>query len=263
MATTPSISFAKPAAPKAGSVVVLIGEDKALPDTVTAIDPEKALERAFAITEFGGKLASSVELVAPAGNGLDRLVAVGVGKADKLDEQAWLRLGGVAMAQLKKSTDATVVFDVAGATPSGADAAAFALGMVLRGYSFDKYKTKKDSGDNGEEKPKTQKVILQLADLSAAKKAFKQAEAAAEGVILARDLVNEPANLLGPVEFAARANELAALGVEVEVLTEKEMKKLGMGALLGVAQGSPRGARVVVMQWYGGKPGDRPIAFVG
>ena len=61
-------------------------------------------------------------------------------------------------------------------------------------------------------------------------------------MLLARDLVNEPANMLGPVEFAARAKELEALGVKVEILTEKEMKKLGMGSLLGVAQGSPRGA---------------------
>jgi leucyl aminopeptidase len=84
-----------------------------------------------------------------------------------------------------------------------------------------------------------------------------------DGALLARDLVNEPANVLGPVEFAARAGELAALGVKVEILTEKEMKKLGMGSLLGVAQGSSRGARLAVMQWNGGKAKDKPIAFVG
>ena len=81
--------------------------------------------------------------------------------------------------------------------------------------------------------------------------------------MLARDLVNEPANMLGPVEFAAATKALEKLGVDVEILTEKEMKKLGMGALLGVAQGSPRGARLAVMQWKGGKAKDKPIAFVG
>ncbi len=85
----------------------------------------------------------------------------------------------------------------------------------------------------------------------------------ADGVILARDLVNEPANKLGPLEFAAEAKALEKLGVSVEILTEKEMSKLGMGALLGVAQGSPRGARLVVMQWNGGKAKDKPVAFVG
>ena len=82
-------------------------------------------------------------------------------------------------------------------------------------------------------------------------------------MLLARDLVNEPANVLGPVEFAARAKELEALGVKVEILTEKEMKKLGMGALLGVAQGSARPPRLVVMHWNGGKAKDKPVAFVG
>jgi leucyl aminopeptidase len=69
--------------------------------------------------------------------------------------------------------------------------------------------------------------------------------------------------VLGPVEFAARAGELESLGVKVEILTEKQMRKLGMNALLGVSQGSARPARMVVMQWSGGKAGDKPVAFVG
>ena len=137
-----------------------------------------------------------------------------------------------------------------------------ALGMLLRAYRFDKYRTKKDDADNGEEPAKV-KVTIVTAAATAARKAFADAEAVAGGVTLARDLVNEPANMLGPVEFAARARELEALGVKVEVLTEKEMKKLGMGALLGVAQGSVRPPRLVVMQWNGGKPKDKPVAFVG
>src|SRR5690606_14947324 len=77
------------------------------------------------------------------------------------------------------------------------------------------------------------------------------------------DLVNEPANILGPVEFAEKARQLSALGVRVEILTEKEMRKLGMGSLLGVAQGATRPPRLAVMQWNGGKPKDKPLAFVG
>ncbi len=82
-------------------------------------------------------------------------------------------------------------------------------------------------------------------------------------MLLARDLVNEPANVLGPIEFAARAGELSALGVEVEVLGEKELKKLNMAALLGVAQGSARPPRVVVMRWNGGKAKEQPVCFIG
>src|SRR6202000_393327 len=82
-------------------------------------------------------------------------------------------------------------------------------------------------------------------------------------VILARELVNEPPNVLFPVEFARRATELRKVGVEVEVLDVKAMTKLGMGALLGVAQGSAHPGRTVIMRWNGGKSGDAPVAFVG
>ena len=87
--------------------------------------------------------------------------------------------------------------------------------------------------------------------------------ASVEGTILARQLVNEPPNALGPVEFADEAKKLEALGVGVEVLDPKAMEKLGMGSLLAVARGSARPARLVVLQWKGGKSGDAPCAFVG
>ena len=106
-------------------------------------------------------------------------------------------------------------------------------------------------------------MTILVSDTSAAKKAFVGREAVYQGVINARDLVNEPANILGTLEFAAKAKELEKLGVEVDILGEKEMKKLGMGALLGVAQGSVRPPRLVVMRWNGGKLNDRPVAFVG
>ena len=84
-----------------------------------------------------------------------------------------------------------------------------------------------------------------------------------DGVIMARELVNEPPNVLYPAEFARRASQLRKLGVDVEVLDVKAMTKLGMGALLGVAQGSTRPGRVVIMRWNGARRGDQPVAFVG
>src|SRR5690606_5440274 len=96
-----------------------------------------------------------------------------------------------------------------------------------------------------------------------AKREFEDAQAVAEGVCLARDLVNEPANVLGPAEFASKARELANLGVRVEILTEREMSRLGMNALLGVGQGSIRPPRLAVMQWNGGRARDKPVAFIG
>ena len=264
----PSIAFAKFAAPQTaanrkGTVFVLSADDGGLSDAARAYDPGKTLERAFPVAEFTGKFAGVVEILAPEGASLDRLVAIGAGKAAGLDEYAWLKLGGTIAASLRKATDVAVVLDLAGASIDGKDAANLAAGILLRSYSFDKYKTSKDKDDAKADPKKPVKITIHTADPAGAKKAFADAEAVIDGVLLARDLVNEPANILGPLEFAARAKELETLGVKVEILTEKEMKKLGMGSLLGVAQGSPRGARMAVMQWNGGKPKDSPIAFVG
>jgi leucyl aminopeptidase len=82
-------------------------------------------------------------------------------------------------------------------------------------------------------------------------------------VVIARDLVNEPANVLYPVEFARRTSALSKLGVTVEVLDVAAMKKLGMNALLGVGQGSVHDSRVVIMRWNGGKRGVAPVSFIG
>lgn len=261
MSQRPSIAFAKFSAPKNGTVFVLSADEGGLSDAAKACDPGKTLERAFPVAEFTGKYASTVEVLAPEGASLDRLVAIGAGKVSGLDEYAWLKLGGTIVGSLRKATDVAVVLEMVGASPSGKEAASLAAGILLRSYAFDKYKTRKDKDETEPKRPV--KVTIHTAAPAAAKKAFADAEAVMDGVLLARDLVNEPANVLGPVEFAARAKELEALGVKVEILTEKEMKKLGMGSLLGVAQGSPRGARMAIMQWNGGKPKDSPVAFVG
>jgi leucyl aminopeptidase len=146
--------------------------------------------------------------------------------------------------------------------PHGPEIAAdLALGASLRAYSFDRYKTKK--GDD-EEKDAPQTLSFGVEDPAAAKKAWKTRDAVARGVVTARDLVNEPPNVLHPEEFAKRAAELSELGVEVEILDEKQLSKIGMRALLGVGQGSTRESRVVVMRWNGAKKkGVAPVCFVG
>jgi leucyl aminopeptidase len=138
-------------------------------------------------------------------------------------------------------------------------AAHLAMGAQLKSYSFNNYRTK----DLADHETKLKKVAIATADASGAKKAWPGLEAIAGGMFLARDLVNEPPNILSPVEFANRAKQLANLGVTVEVLGEAQMKKLGMGALLGVGQGSERESQLVVMHWNGGRKKDAPVAFVG
>lgn len=258
------ISFSKIGTPGKGVVVGLAAQELSLSEAATDLVSGLAggLERFAEIGGFSGKKKSSLDLVAPAGLALDRLIVFGIGNPEELSPGDWREFGGAVFAILKKTQaeTVTVLLDAPDAAGLGAEAVAeFAMGAKLRAYEFDAYKTK----STGDDAKKSLKLTLQVADPKAARKAWTSANAIADGVILARDLVNEPANVLGPVEFAAKASALEKLGVEVEILGEKEMKKLKMAALLGVAQGSVRPPRLAVMRWNGGKKGEAPVALVG
>ncbi|GHC68753.1 leucyl aminopeptidase [Limoniibacter endophyticus] len=261
MSKTPAISFAKLDVPMKGALIVLQAEDAAYGGIIEATGLGTRVERAAQVAEFRAKQGKTLEILAPGESELDRIIVVGAGKVEQLNEQAWMNLGGSVAAQFRNATEASVALELGERSVSAEEAASFAAGILLRAYTFDKYKTKKDEDDT-KKKDRQTKVTILCADPAAAKKAFADAEAVVSGVVLARNLVNEPANALGPEEFAAEAEKLEKLGLKVEILTEKEMKKLGMGALLGVAQGSPRPPRLVVMQWNGAKK-EKPVAFVG
>ena len=144
----------------------------------------------------------------------------------------------------------------------GAAAADFALGLRLRGYRFDKYKTRKKEPED--ENGQAPEFVIGTGHAAAARAASQERFAVAEGVDLARNLVNEPPNVLFPAEFADRAKALDKLGVEVNVLDEKAMGKLGMNALLGVGRGSARDSRLVTMRWNGARSKRaKPIVIVG
>ena len=139
-------------------------------------------------------------------------------------------------------------------------AADLALGVRLRAYSFDRYKTKRKEG---EEPPTQVKVAIAVSSVAAAQKAFASREAIANGVLLARDLVNEPPNVLFPEEFARRTGSLKKFGVAVEMLDVPAMKKLGMHALLGVGQGSEHDSRWSSCAGMAGREATPPVAFIG
>ena len=223
-----------------------------------------ALTRALKYSRFTGKTGQMVEVLAPAGMKLSRLLLAGLGKAENVDEKGLETLGAQIVARLYTDgeTQASIEIDVPKASKvKKAEAAAhLAFGAKLKSYSFDKYRTR--NLDEYEKKLKTVRIVTQ--DVAAAKKAHAGLAAVADGVFLARDLVNEPPNVLYPAEFARRAKaQLSKLGVKVEILGEAEMKKQGFGALLGVGQGSARESQLVVMQWNGGKKNARPFALVG
>jgi leucyl aminopeptidase len=221
-----------------------------------------SLRRGAAADRFTGKSGSSLDVIAPAGLDVPRLVIIGTGKDSALSSRDLIKLGGIAMGKLPKAAAAATIFAELGSGALKADQVAdLALGARLRGYSFDLYKTKRK--DDEEQAPKRIELNFACANPASAKKAWARRAAVADGVVLARDLVNEPGNVLYPTEFARRASGLSKLGVGVEVLDIAAMRKLGMGALLGVGQGSAHDARLVVMRWNGGKRGADPIAFIG
>ena len=256
-----NISFAKAGRKPAGTAVVLVGEDLAVGKEARALGVADLVKRAAATAEFKGKPRATLDLIAPRGTHLDRILLVGTGRPGELAELDWIRLGGATMGALGKAGKATVIFERPDDGNPGKTAAAdFALGMKLRAYSFDNYRP------DTEEAPKRKAaadIVVAVDNPAAAKAAWVAQDAIADGVLMARDLINEPANVLGPVEFANRVKGLKKVGVEVEVLSEAQMKKLGMRALLGVAQGSVRPPRLVIMRWNGGKAKDAPVAFVG
>lgn len=243
-------------------VVLLAAEGGDPGDAAAAVDPANQIERAMRVTGFKGKAMATLDLLAPVDSPADRILVAGVGDPRTATEHDWARLGGLICGKFGKAGKVIIHLSLPGAEIGGGEAAAVAMGILLRAYRFDRYKTKPTDDENGADTEKV-KITIVTPAATAAKKAFAEVEAVVGGVVLARDLINEPANILGSLEFAAKAKELTRLGVKVEILTEKEMRKLGMGALLGVAQGSARPPRLVVMQWNGGKAKDRPAAFVG
>ncbi|MFT4097003.1 MAG: leucyl aminopeptidase [Rhodoblastus sp.] len=254
------IAAAGPGGEEGGSaLVVLAGENMAFgPQTQRLTAPAaQAIERAARAAKFKGKAGSALDLLAPHGLGWDRLIVLGTAKKEDSGEPLdYANLGGQAFGKLGGATRAAIMFEPAG----GADAAEFALGATLRAYKFDLYRTKKKD-DSDKDAPVA--LSIAVADPAAARAAYGPRAGLADGVIFARNLVNEPPNVLYPEEFANRAKELEKLGVSVEILDKKALTDLGMGALLGVGQGSIRESRVVVMRWNGAAGPDQPVAFVG
>ncbi len=271
MSQRPEIRFVALDAEKSPVVAALVGADLALPPVLKAMDQKSggAVTRAAKAGDFKGKSGSSIEILSPEKLEATRLHLVGTARSEAATETDWMRVGSSVYAAVtaRATATASLIAESPEKGGTGADevAALLAYGALLRSYSFRKYRTKKVDDDNGKAEEKKASVLyIHCKDPRAAEKAFADKLAVAEGVFEARDLINEPANALGPVEFADRAAELAALGVEIDVLGPEDMEKLGMGALLGVAQGSVRPARVVVMQWHGAKSKRaKPVCIIG
>jgi leucyl aminopeptidase len=223
-----------------------------------------------AIELAGAKLkrGHAIELLCPTGVGLSRLVVLGVGtpgEASRLDLEV---LGGSLATKLKALgvTEASVAIDaIEGLKYGPAEfAVCLAQGAALRSYRFDKYRTRKEEGEEAEAGDEVARLTLHLADHAAAEAGWTGAAAVVDGVFQARDLVSEPANVLSPEKFAEACRALGQrLGMEIDILDPAAMRELGMNALLAVGQGSDRESRVAVMRWNGGAPDQPPVALIG
>ncbi|MBA4162300.1 MAG: leucyl aminopeptidase, partial [Novosphingobium sp.] len=189
-----------------------------------------------------------------------RVALAGAGEKGAKDRIASLERAGAAItAKYIASGESAVTIDLSDAGLGAAEAAAVILGARLRGWRHDVYRTKLPADQQA-----SLTTIRVAGAPEGAEAAWNVEKALADGVELTRELVTEPANIIYPESFVERVRpRVEAAGIKVRVLEEAEMTKLGMGALLGVAQGSVRPPRLLVMEWNGGAPGTKPTAFVG
>ncbi len=232
-----------------GRVVVFAADGAPLDAAARRADrlTRGAVARLVASEAFGKMSAGDAQdLCWPAGMAAEVLQVVKLGRKASLAEA---RKGGAAVGKAMGSTATTIL---APGLPRAADVV---FGAQMRAYDFTAHKTapKKDPGA----------ISVQVADAAAAGLAFAPMAAVAEGVFFTRDLTHEPSNVLTTTEFAERLLALRDIGMEVEVLDEPALRETGMGALLGVGQGSDSPSKVVIMQWHGGEAGAAPFALIG
>jgi leucyl aminopeptidase len=246
------------AEPAGDAIAYLAHEtDKGPELTVSPEGGEAAIKRAVAAGSFKGGVGQVIEILAPEWSDAARVLVVGVGKKAAVNELSWQK----AAASLVKRvlTGGAKSLAIVGA-PDRVVAANLAFGARLAAYRFDNYRLNLKP----EKKPTLTSISVVTESAAGARADYAALSAKAEGVELARDLVSEPPNVLHPESYAVRIQELAELGLEIEVLDVAAMAKLGMGSLLGVGQGSVRGSRLVVMKWMGAKDKKAaPLALIG
>jgi len=258
------VTFSAAALPKSGALIVPLYEDGKHTKAFSGLDEktEGALSRAVKAAAFKGARGKMLEVVAPQGISNSRILLIGAGAAKDFGALEAEALGGAAIAKILATKEKAAIFALDGFTTKKLDAgelaARIAVGGRMRTYRFDKYRTKEKPDD----KPSLTKITVNTPATSA-KTVYANHDKICDGVFVTRDLVSEPANILYPESFASRCKALSKLGLKIKVLGEAEMKKLGMGSLLGVGQGSIRESKIVAMEWMGGKKTDAPLCFVG
>ena len=259
------IRFAPSAATDTGTLVLFSAKDLVLSGAAQSADETSggSLRRAARVGRFEGEKGKLLDMLAPANIDADRLIIAGMGKPGQGKALDFQKLGAAVAAKVLRSGTTTLVADFSGVSDLGmdvADAAAnFAAGLQLRSYAFDQYKTKL---------PDAQKVSLAEAVIvgagDRAADVYADLDQVAAGVSFTKDLISEPANIIYPESFVERVKSLGLDGLKIETLDENQMREKGMHALLGVAQGSAKKPRLLIMEWDG-TGGEKSVetVFVG
>ncbi len=262
-----NISFKKKNIDENAAIAVLVNDQLKIDTSIIEIDKrsnELVSKTIQDSNKFQGKFGQTVLLTTTNEQGnLVNLIIIGTGDEAKLKAYQLEEIGAKIYSTAKASKSISVGINVnnkIGSFEATEAAALLASGGLLASYKFDKYFTKKKE----EEKFVTEIFNLIVEDEEASHDLFKEKEAVAMGVYFARDLVSEAPNVLYPESYAHQIIEkLEPLGVNIDILGEKEMRDLGMGAMLGVGQGSAKESKLVVMKYDGAESNQKPVCFVG
>jgi len=255
---TLKIGFQKTLTPKTLCLGVYEGNHFPTPTQVWDKTFKGFLTQSIKNSKFKGSFNQLLTLFSPDGM---QIILVGLGEKKGQNEKLWQKIGATLIGALQTSSNGEGAIEIHSLEKADDDQvmANIASGALLKSWRFEKYFTKKKP----EELFSVKKITLLSPHPEAAEKAFQPLSKIAEGVFLTRTLVTEPGNVITPESLAKNMESLKKDGIKVEVLGEKELKKLGMNAILGVGQGSDKESKLVVMRWEGGSKKDAPLAFIG
>ena len=252
---------------KTATLVLAVGEGRKLGTVAQAVDTASggAIAALLKRGDLAGKVGQTLLLQALPNLKAERVLLVGAGKERELSDRQYRKLVSSVLGSLKSLGGGDAVLALGDLAVKGRDAhgkARLLVETLADGlYVFDRFKSQKADA------PKLKKITLlaDKADAPAVEQGARQAQAIANGMALTRDLGNLPPNLCHPSFLADEAKALAKAhkNLKVEVLDEKKLRELGMGAFLAVAQGSEQPPRLIVLQYNGGKKDEAPYALVG
>ena len=248
------IQFTPTSLPESGQLIVLVRENAPLSSLGQTLDDQThgALTKSMRVEGFTGKQGELINLVAPNNTKLDRILLLGVGGNSALEVQ---QAADTIIHQIETFKLSTINV----LAEEDEQAAQFAYGVQLSNYRFDKYRTRQEL----QAKCLLESVTIATPNPTAAEQIHTPLNAVAEGIYITRDLIWEPANVIYPQSFADFCLGLEIEGLSVEVVNSQQMAELGMGALLGVGQGSAFESLMVIMKYQGREDNEAPVAFLG